>query len=293
MWYQLQIDLCPSDEIEKLSESLENIGALAVTFTDKFDKPILEPELGTTTLWPDVIVSALFDDELLACDTKKQLMTLHPHLVIIIETVAHKNWQQEWMATLKPQRFGHNLWICPSWLTPPDPNAINLILDPGLAFGTGSHPTTSLCLTWLDKTTLVNKTVIDYGCGSGILAIAAIKLGALHVHAVDIDTQALQATENNALLNNIKLTTPDSHLTISLPNALHNRVDIIIANILLQPLMVLKTDFHTLCVDGLLVVSGILITQVPLLIETYTTYFVHQETHYLEDWALLVFSYRC
>lgn len=169
----------------------------------------------------------------------------------------------------------------------PEPDAVNLMLDPGLAFGTGTHATTSLCLNWLEQADLKNKSVIDYGCGSGILSLAAIKLGAKHVYAVDIDNQALQATQNNAYVNHIT----ESQLSISSPEALQNPVNLIIANILLAPLINLKERFHQLLPSGMhLVTSGLLEEQAPLLIEAYDSAFNHIATEYCEGWSLLVFT---
>lgn len=289
MWYQLQIACCPRDKAERISEILEEAGALSITLTDRNDDPILEPELGTMPLWPEVVLSALYTDEDEAQRNLVSLQTSHPELQYRIDVVEDQDWERVWMDDFKPQRFGQRLWICPSWSTPPDPDAVNLILDPGLAFGTGTHPTTSLCLQWLDQADLAGKTVIDFGCGSGILALAALKLGAGHVHAVDIDPQALQATHNNALSNNIN----EQQLSVAYPEALQSRADIMVANILLTPLIALRDSFHQLIQDnGLLVVSGILREQAEGLIEAYAEHFVHQATLSQDDWSLLIFV-RC
>nr|WP_019216081.1 50S ribosomal protein L11 methyltransferase [Legionella tunisiensis] len=254
MWYQLQIEQCHRDEVELLSDALEETGALSITLTDKNDEPVLEPEPGTTPLWPDVVINALYDDEQDAEQAKLLLAPQHPHLGFSIQHLADQDWERAWMDDFKPQRFGKRLWICPSWLEPPEPQAVNLILDPGLAFGTGTHPTTSLCLTWLEQADLNNKAVIDYGCGSGILALAALKLGAAKVQAVDIDEQALQATQNNALTNGID----QQQLYIGFPQSLQTPADLLIANILLAPLMTLRNTFKELLnPHGILVVSGI------------------------------------
>lgn len=289
MWYQLQIEQCHRDEVDSISEALEETGALSITLTDKNDAPVLEPEPGTTPLWPDVIVHALYTEIREAALAKQQLATQFKHLSFSISELADQDWERAWMDDFKPQRFGQRLWICPSWMEPPEPEAVNLILDPGLAFGTGTHPTTSLCLRWLDQADLTNKTVIDYGCGSGILALAALKLGAAKVQAVDIDDQALQATQNNALTNEIN----SQQLDIGFPEILREPTDILIANILLAPLLTLRTKFRELLKDeGLLIVSGILKEQAASLIEAYQTDFAHQSSADLEDWSLLTFTRR-
>lgn len=284
---QLQIEHCHRDDIEQLSEILESTNALCITLTDKQDDPILEPELGTTPLWPHVVVHALYADPLEAELAVHLLSGSYPHLGYTIETLPEKDWERVSKEDIKPQRFGSRLWICPSWLTPPEPNAVTLILDPGLAFGTGTHPTTSLCLNWLDQATLDQQTVIDYGCGSGILALSALKLGALHVEAVDIDEQALLSTQNNATNNDI----PATMLNIGFPDNLKTPADLLIANILLTPLMRLKSRFRELMKpSGTLVVSGILEEQVAELIKTYQSEFTHTQSLIQDGWALLIFS---
>lgn len=287
MWFQLKIEHCPSEDVEELSEELEELGALSVMLTDKNDNPVLEPEPGTTPLWPEVIMHTLYAQAEDAQRAKTYLLSNRPALQCSIEVLPEKDWERAWMDDFKPQRFGQRLWICPTWLTPPEPHAVNLMLDPGLAFGTGTHPTTSLCLTWLEQAKLGEQSVIDYGCGSGILSLAAIKLGAQQVFAVDIDNQALQATQNNARTNHIDA----PQLMISSPDDLQDSADLMIANILLAPLIKLKERFHQLIKPGsLLVVSGILNEQDLSLIEAYQTFFKLIETKHLEGWSLLVFK---
>ncbi|MBI2785975.1 MAG: 50S ribosomal protein L11 methyltransferase [Legionella longbeachae] len=287
MWFQLKIDNCPGQEIEQLNEELEAFGALSIMLTDRHDNPVLEPEPGTTPLWPEVIIQALFAEVFQAQYTRDHLMQTKPWLTCSLEVLEDKDWERVWMDDFKPQRFGKRLWICPTWSTPPDPDAVNLMLDPGLAFGTGTHPTTALCLTWLEQANIKNKSLIDYGCGSGILSLAALKLGAAEIHAVDIDQQALQATQNNALVNKLDA----EKLSIGMPETLHKPVDLIIANILLAPLLILKDRFHQLLnTGGMLIVSGLLEEQALELIKTYGSLFhlVHQEN--LNGWSLLAFA---
>ena len=172
-------------------------------------------------------------------------------------------------------------------MTPPDPTAINVILDPGLAFGTGTHPTTSLCLTWLEQANLHNKTLIDYGCGSGILALAALKLGAKHVYAVDIDPQALEASQENAQNNAIDPST----MTLGFPEDLKDSVDLILANILLEPLTKLGDTFQAkLKKNGMLIVSGLLAEQAEILINAYSGRFKHKQSINSDGWSLIIFS---
>ncbi|MBA2709959.1 MAG: 50S ribosomal protein L11 methyltransferase [Tatlockia sp.] len=287
MWYQLQIEQCHRDEVELLSEALEETGALSITLTDKNDDPVLEPEPGTTPLWPDVIINALYDQEGIAEKAQSKISSQNDHLLFSIKEIADQDWERAWMADFKPTCFGQRLWICPTWIEPPEPEAVNLILDPGLAFGTGTHPTTSLCLNWLDQAELSNKTLIDYGCGSGILALAALKLGATKAFGVDIDEQALLATQNNAANNSVS----SEQLIIDFPQTLQKPVDLIIANILLAPLLKLGKKFRELLKKtGILVVSGILDEQASELIAAYENDFSCTKKLSLDGWSLLVFK---
>lgn len=286
LWYQLRIENCASSHAEQLSDALEEQGAVSVTLTDKNDDPILEPAPGSKPLWPEVIVEALYNEEAIAKQSQESLSEQYPHFVCALITLEDQDWVKTSMENFKPQQFGPNLWICPTWSTPPDPTAVNLILDPGLAFGTGTHPTTALCLSWLAEHDLKGKKVTDFGCGSGILAIAALKLGAAFAQAVDIDPQAIQATENNASLNHI-----DASMLISgFPDILEDKQNLVIANILLTPLLALGNHFHDLlCEKGQLVVSGLLKEQVSQLIDAYALLFAHEDTQIMGDWALIAF----
>lgn len=283
---QLTIKDCDQDDTECLSELLETEGALSITMTDQYDSPILEPEPGTVPLWPRVLLQALFPEPVDVDNVISTIQLKYPHLVFSTEILPEQEWEKACLVDFQPKRFGNNLWICPSWHTPPDAHAVNVTLDPGLAFGTGAHHTTALCLSWLERASLDGKTVIDYGCGSGILSIAALKLGARHVQAVDIDPQALLATQNNAKTNHID----PKQLIIDSPEYLA-QADIIIANILLTPLMVLKDKFHTLLnTNGTLVLSGILLSQLHELVEHYQSHFECIMTESDDNWGLLVFK---
>ncbi|OGV38463.1 MAG: ribosomal protein L11 methyltransferase [Legionellales bacterium RIFCSPHIGHO2_12_FULL_42_9] len=287
MLYQLTIENCPRDLLEDITDLLEDRGALSITLTDKNDEPILEPEIGTTPVWRENIIQALFDNKGYAESQLVDLQAEFPWLTGTIEELAEQDWQRASMDLFQPQQFGKNLWVCPSWITPPNPEAVNVILDPGLAFGTGAHPTTSLCLHWLARATLDNLKVVDYGSGSGILAITALKLGAACVQAIDLDAQALQATQSNAAINQI----PPAQLQIGYPNTIQSNNDLLIANILLGPLQSLKNEFkRVLTPGGTLVVSGLLSEQIESLITHYTPEFTRQETQIFDSWALLCFK---
>lgn len=285
--HQLKIANCDPQDVDCLSDLLELHGALSVTLTDQFDDPILEPEPGTVPLWPHVILQALYEPQVNIDAIIKMIISHYPYAECSVDALVEQDWERVCLTDFKPQRFGKRLWVCPSWHTPPQPKAINLILDPGLAFGTGSHATTSLCLTWLEQANVKNKTVIDYGCGSGILSIAALKLGAKYAYAVDIDPQALEATKNNAETNHLTA----KNLTVDFPKQLKTPVDILIANILLAPLVTLKLSFYQLLsTKGQLVVSGILANQAQGLIEHYQSHFDFLTMEKEEDWVLIVFE---
>jgi ribosomal protein L11 methyltransferase len=181
-------------------------------------------------------------------------------------------------------QFGERVWICPSWCDIPEPGAVNIMLDPGLAFGTGTHPTTSLCLQWLDKADVEGKTVVDFGCGSGILAIAALKLGASKVIAIDIDPQALLATRDNAQRNNVA-DRLDVYLPADQPDC---QVDLVLANILAGPLKELSDIISSYCkTNGKLVMSGILEEQAELVIAQYSTLFTFDPIALEGEWVRL------
>ncbi|MDH5592420.1 MAG: 50S ribosomal protein L11 methyltransferase, partial [Gammaproteobacteria bacterium] len=241
-WIQFIFNSTP-DAADQLSDMLSVCGAGAVTFQDNADQPIYEPAIGSTPLWSATNVIALFDaaiepDEIIQALTEQLAPQVLPNYRI--EAVEDKDWVREWMENFHPICFGKKLWICPSWRKPPQDDAINIMLDPGLAFGTGTHPTTALCLNWLDQADVKGKYVIDYGCGSGILAIAAAMLGAKKVIGIDTDPQALEATQANAERNRVQV---DTYLPDDCPEI---PCDLLLANILAGPLQSLAEQFAAL-----------------------------------------------
>ena len=261
-WIQIKLN-ATNENAEAISDMLmEETGALSVTFMDAKDTPVFEPLPGETRLWGDTDVLALYDAE---ADTAWVLEQIR-HSQLLAQDFAHKveqiedkDWEREWMDNFHPMKFGESLWICPSWRDIPDPSAVNVLLDPGLAFGTGTHPTTALCLQWLDSLDLAGKTVIDFGCGSGILAIAAIKLGAARVIGIDIDPQALLASKDNAERNGVA-----DQIEVFLPQDQPQGLvaDVVVANILAGPLRELSPVIKSLIKPGgLLAMSGVLNTQ--------------------------------
>ena len=286
-WQQLTIPTSAA-QADSLSDSLTDLGAVAVTFKDAGDEPILEPALHTTPLWQDTLLVALFEADF---DIDPVLLTLKQTLAdanfsaIVFEHIEEQPWERAWLNDFKPMDFGHGLWICPTGFEAPEPNATVVTLDPGLAFGTGTHNTTALCLEYLSAHPPHDQIVIDYGCGSGILGIAALKLGAKHVFAIDIDEQALQATHENADRNQLDL----DHLTLDFPGKIAlNPVDLIMANILAAPLISLAPELiKPLKNSGFLVLSGILTEQVGEVLAAYTPTCVQVELAVSGDWARL------
>ncbi|MGK3116748.1 50S ribosomal protein L11 methyltransferase [Candidatus Pantoea formicae] len=284
-WIQIKIN-STGENAEPLSDALMEAGAVSVTFQDTHDNPVYEPLPGETRLWGDTDVIGLFDAETEMDDVVAEL-SQHPllgsHFHHKIEQIEDKDWEREWMDNFHPMRFGERLWICPSWRDVPDPNAVNVMLDPGLAFGTGTHPTTSLCLTWLDGLDLQGKTVIDFGCGSGILAIAALKLGASQAIGIDIDPQAIQASRDNAERNGVS-----DRLSLYLPHQQPENLqaDVVVANILAGPLRELAPLISVLPkAGGHLGLSGVLASQAEGVCEAYVERFVLDPVAEKEEWC--------
>ena len=272
-WIQIRLN-STNEKAEKISDFLEEIGSVSVTFMDSQDTPIFEPLPGETRLWGNTDVIALFDAETDMSEIVsllKQAHHLDENTAYKIEQIEDKDWEREWMDNFHPMQFGKRLWICPSWREVPDQNAVNVMLDPGLAFGTGTHPTTALCLEWLDGLDLTGKTVIDFGCGSGILAIAALKLGAKNAIGIDIDPQAILASRNNAEQNGVA---DRLQLFLSDDKPADLKADVVVANILAGPLKELYPIISQLVKEGGdLGLSGILETQAQSVCDAYTQSF--------------------
>jgi len=285
-WLQLLIDV-PRERSAILEDAIIECGAVSVTLEDAADQPIFAPGVGERPLWDNCTIKALFPA---TTDTDQIILQLsnaiQPAVTARWELLQDKDWTQEWKKYFQPLKCGDRLWICPSWIEAPEPDAINLSLDPGMAFGTGSHPTTHLCLRWLDKQDLVGKTIIDYGCGSGILGIAALLLGAEKVIAVDIDPQALLASRDNAQRNNIA----DDKLVTYLPDEVPTelRADVMLANILASPLIQLAPTISDLTAQGgILCLSGLLESQIDYVCAPYLQYFDFSAPAIESDWTQL------
>ncbi|MDO9622008.1 MAG: 50S ribosomal protein L11 methyltransferase [Moraxellaceae bacterium] len=285
-WLQLKIETQKADAT-RYQDLLELVGAAAVLMEDSGDQPLLEPPPGAQPLWDATRVIGLFvvDSEM---DAVVEFMENHlghalpPHKIDVLED---KDWERAWMDNYHPMCFGDRLWVVPSWTPAPNPNAINLLLDPGLAFGTGTHQTTALCLEWLDGLDLQDAVVVDYGCGSGILAVAALLLGAREAWCVDLDPQALLATRDNAERNGVS-----DRVKVFMPEDMPAiKADIVVANILAGPLAQLAgTLTGFLKPTGQLALSGIITSQVDELVSAYSPWLALDTLAIKdEDWCRL------
>ncbi len=288
-WLQIAINTT-KDNAERAEDCLFSAGAQTVTLTDAADQPILEPGVNEVPIWNAVIITGLFnfDNNQQALLDSINLCMADTSYSCSSEILEDQNWTRAWMDHYHEMQFGERLWVCPLHVEPPQPEAINLRLDPGLAFGTGIHPTTSLCLRWLDQNITTQDTLLDYGCGSGILAIAACMLGTKQADCVDIDPQALLATHSNAEINNVakRVNTylPEDYLK----HHAGTQYDIVMANILSGPLAELAPTLarHTKA-NGDIVLSGILREQADTVLNTYSQFFKMDDPVFEEDWVML------
>ena len=287
-WKQLSVAV-PEALTDPLSEACLDRGALSVSLEDEGDQPLFEPRPGETPTWNNTRVIALFEADV---DTDLIRSALQARFGAAQlqdwrnETIEDQAWERAWLDHFKPMRFGQRLWIVPTGFdAPEDKSAICVNLDPGLAFGTGSHPTTALCLEWIDANDVRGLRVMDYGCGSGILAVAALLKDAATVCAVDIDAQALTATRDNAEKNHV-LARVECHFPELIPDGY--QADIVLANILANPLIELAGTLSDRVVDnGWIVLSGILKEQAERVAQAYTPYFEMSAPVLREEWVRL------
>lgn len=284
-WLQIKLPAARAD-VDSVAEALATCGALSVTIEGANDEMRLQAAAEPAPLWRENRVTGLFRADV---DTQFVLAAVREalgrrELAHRIDRLEDADWSRAWMAHYRPVRVGDGLWVVPSWCTPPDSRAVNVILDPGLAFGTGTHPSTALCLAWLARQPLAGARVIDYGCGSGILAIAALKLGATSAVGVDTDAQALAASRDNAVRNRVA----DRYAACA-PAALPAGVaaDVLAANILASTLVELAPALAArVKPGGRLALSGILSEQAAGVQRAYAPHFAF-ETAEREGWVLL------
>lgn len=288
-WQELHFT-ARKDQVQVLEEWLFERGALSVTLEDDADQPLLEPGPGETPLWDVVRVTALYVGDQ---DITPILGEIPPNLITSASRapvpVADREWARVWENEFHPLQMGERLWICPSWTPPPDPDAINILLDPGLAFGTGTHPTTAMCLRSMDADLESGARVVDYGCGSGILGIAAVRLGATAALGVDNDPQAITASLNNAARNHV----PREAFSVVLPedelvSSWRGGATWVVANILAGPLVVLAPVLTSLMTPGgRLLLAGLLADQAEEVIKAYAPTIDLVIADQQEGWVLL------
>lgn len=276
-WLQIHITVQQA-QVDFTETLLNSLGAVSVTLDDAENQDLLEPLPGETPLWNKVIVTGIYaqeDDETIDVDALITFITLQlPAAPLTHEFIEDQEWERTWMDAYEPIQISDKYWIVPEWMQAPDADAVNIKLDPGLAFGTGNHASTFLCLQWLGNTDVKDKVVIDYGCGSGILGVAALLLGAKKVYATDIDPQAVLATQQNAELNGVL-----DKLYVGLPEDFNlaladQKADVFVANILAGPLMMLAAEFATLIKsEGEFALAGILDEQVADVSNVYSDFF--------------------
>lgn len=294
-WVSLKIE-AQDNTADLISDTLMELGALSAIIEDANaetidEQPIFgEPGDPPPGIWQQNLVSALFDEgvDIEAIMAELQEQTKLASLSYTTETVEEQDWVRATQSQFDPIRITDKLWIVPTWHESPNPDAINIILDPGLAFGTGSHPTTHLCLDWLTRTVQSGQSVLDYGCGSGILAIAAKKIGAGHVVGVDIDPQAIQSSLYNAEQNNVSADLyPASEYQ-------SEEFDIVVANILSSALSVLAPALAKSCKpSGKIALSGILREQESAVSSIYAEWFDMEAPQYMDAWVLLTGTRKC
>ncbi|MSS76109.1 MAG: 50S ribosomal protein L11 methyltransferase [Methyloglobulus sp.] len=287
-WHQISV-ITNENTAPKVADYFSDLGAVSVTYMDAEDEPVYEPAIGETKIWTNTRVIALYELTADPAQIRSQTLKRFPQDSLKyweLEVIEDQAWERAWMEYYRPMKFAEKLWVCPTGQEQHEANTVCLILDPGLAFGTGTHPTTALCLEWLASHELAGKTVVDYGCGSGILAIAALLLGAERAYAVDIDPQAITATESNAQKNNVQ-----DKIVCCLPEQFslaNTKADVVLANILAKPLIEMVGLITDLVVSkGQLVLSGILAEQTDSVIDAYHSFLPLNKPVQQEDWVRL------
>ena len=285
-YHQIEFNIA-KDDLAETEKILESYQPLSISIQGFGEEKIYEPLPGEMPIWEKIRVKAMYQNIKNLSDLENEIINKTNIKILnnkVIKAIGEKDWQEEWMQSSKPMRFGEKLWIYPDHLIDNLEGKVCVNLNPGLAFGTGSHPTTRLCLEWLEKSNLDQKSVLDYGCGSGILGISAIKLGAKSVTAIDLDPQAVIASKNNAEKNHVQqeIEITDNNKTIE------KNFNIIVANILAKPLIELAPYFYKkLNKEGAICLSGILEGQINIIKDAYLKYFNLSEIKIKDGWVMM------
>jgi len=285
-YHQIEFNIA-KDDLAETEKILESYQPLSISMQGFGEEKIYEPLPGEMPIWEKIRVKAMYQNIKNLSDLENEIINKTNIKILnnkVIKAIGEKDWQEEWVQSSKPMRFGEKLWIYPDHLIDDLEGKVCVNLNPGLAFGTGSHPTTRLCLEWLEKSNLDQKSVLDYGCGSGILAISAIKLGAKCVTAIDLDPQAVIASKNNAEKNHVQqeIEITDNNKTIE------KNFNIIVANILAKPLIELAPYFYKkLNKEGAICLSGILEGQINIIKDAYLKYFNLSEIKIKDGWVMM------
>ena len=285
-YHQIEFNIA-KDDLAETEKILESYQPLSISMQGFGEEKIYEPLPGEMPIWEKIRVKAMYQNMKNLSDLENEIINKTNIKILdnkVIKAIGEKDWQEEWIQSSKPMRFGKKLWIYPDHLIDNLEGKVCVNLNPGLAFGTGSHPTTRLCLEWLEKSNLDQKSVLDYGCGSGILGISAIKLGAKSVTAIDLDPQAVIASKNNAEKNHVQqeIEITDNNKTIE------KNFNIIVANILAKPLIELAPYFYKkLNKEGAICLSGILEGQINIIKDAYLRYFNLSEIKIKDGWVMM------
>lgn len=285
-YHQIEFNIA-KDDLAETEKILESYQPLSISMQGFGEEKIYEPLPGEMPIWEKIRVKAMYQNIKNLSDLENEIINKTNIKILnnkVIKAIGEKDWQEEWVQSSKPMRFGEKLWIYPDHLIDNLEGKVCVNLNPGLAFGTGSHPTTRLCLEWLEKSNLDQKSVLDYGCGSGILGISAIKLGAKSVTAIDLDPQAVIASKNNAEKNHVhqEIEITDNNKTIE------KNFNIIVANILAKPLIELAPYFYKkLNKEGAICLSGILEGQINIIKDAYLKYFNLSEIKIKDGWVMM------
>ena len=285
-YHQIEFNIA-KDDLTETEKILESYQPLSISIHGFGEEKIYEPLPGEMPIWEKIRVKAMYQNTKNLSELENEIINKTNIKIFnnkVIKAIGEKDWQEEWVQSSKPMRFGEKLWIYPDHLIDNLEGKVCVNLNPGLAFGTGSHPTTRLCLEWLEKSNLDQKSVLDYGCGSGILGISAIKLGAKSVTAIDLDPQAVIASKNNAEKNHVQ-----QEIKITDNNKkIEKNFNIIVANILAKPLIELAPYFYKkLNQDGVICLSGILEGQINIIKDAYLKYFNLSEIKIKDGWVMM------